>query len=58
MVRRVAFGDGDEHAAAGIAYLAAGDQFGLDRRTVFGRFDDAGTPGTQVVKRPRPGEKC
>lgn len=54
MVRRVAFGDGDENAAAGIADLAAGDQLGLDSSAVIGRFDHAGSKRYRPIDRCRP----
>ena len=41
MICRMSFFDRDEYTAAGVADLAAGDQFGLDGCTVIGRIDDA-----------------
>lgn len=45
----MAFLDGDEYASAGVADLAAGDEFGIDRRTVIGGFHDSGLEGYRAV---------
>lgn len=50
----MAFSDGDEDTAAGIADLAARDQLGLNRRPVFGRFDDTGAKRDRPIDRRRP----